>query len=101
MRETLNAKILWQQCFELLQLVNGYHQIQIQTHCWLHVGIDALSANYTIVDAMIAQQRDQPFEQVGAVHCYRLPKRECAHRVRSEEHTSELQSQSNLVCRLL
>src|SRR5688572_32848967 len=24
-----------------------------------------------------------------------------AHRVRSEEHTSELQSQSNLVCRLL
>src|SRR2546430_12798737 len=26
---------------------------------------------------------------------------EAAHRVRSEEHTSELQSQSNLVCRLL
>src|SRR2546430_12135346 len=27
------------------------------------------------------------------------PKRDCA--IRSEEHTSELQSQSNLVCRLL
>src|SRR2546427_7272339 len=26
---------------------------------------------------------------------------QCAHRSRSEEHTSELQSQSNLVCRLL
>src|SRR2546427_7770148 len=26
---------------------------------------------------------------------------ELAHRMRSEEHTSELQSQSNLVCRLL
>src|SRR2546430_12508654 len=27
--------------------------------------------------------------------------RKCAHHDRSEEHTSELQSQSNLVCRLL
>src|SRR5256886_6421212 len=29
------------------------------------------------------------------------PRRERPHRRRSEEHTSELQSQSNLVCRLL
>src|SRR2546427_7105056 len=34
-----------------------------------------------------------------ADHEARLEQR--AHRVRSEEHTSELQSQSNLVCRLL
>src|SRR2546430_5617638 len=31
----------------------------------------------------------------------RLPAFHCADRGRSEEHTSELQSQSNLVCRLL
>src|SRR2546430_8662038 len=29
------------------------------------------------------------------------PTAACAHSTRSEEHTSELQSQSNLVCRLL
>src|SRR2546430_7555303 len=32
---------------------------------------------------------------------YGLVGRSCPHRGRSEEHTSELQSQSNLVCRLL
>src|SRR2546430_6061076 len=32
---------------------------------------------------------------------WRLKKDECIFWVRSEEHTSELQSQSNLVCRLL
>src|SRR2546427_4012166 len=30
-----------------------------------------------------------------------VPEEKARHRVRSEEHTSELQSQSNLVCRLL
>src|SRR2546427_8226600 len=34
---------------------------------------------------------------LGALH----PEAPCVRRVRSEEHTSELQSQSNLVCRLL
>src|SRR2546430_11451166 len=33
-------------------------------------------------------------------HC-REPRRSCSPGTRSEEHTSELQSQSNLVCRLL
>src|SRR5438270_9007207 len=35
------------------------------------------------------------------VNVYALPKIEDVMRLRSEEHTSELQSQSNLVCRLL
>src|SRR2546430_8854828 len=34
-------------------------------------------------------------------HIFRCPPRKASARVRSEEHTSELQSQSNLVCRLL
>src|SRR2546430_9636272 len=39
----------------------------------------------------------------GMAAQHHLPERphHDAHRVRSEEHTSELQSQSNLVCRLL
>src|SRR5256886_9653412 len=45
----------------------------------------------------VAKQREQKLQQqtyVQAVH-------ETGARMRSEEHTSELQSQSNLVCRLL
>src|SRR2546430_10218465 len=37
----------------------------------------------------------------NAAFCAALAAREHCDRVRSEEHTSELQSQSNLVCRLL
>src|SRR2546427_7058147 len=33
--------------------------------------------------------------------CQRLASRHAPSRIRSEEHTSELQSQSNIVCRLL
>src|SRR2546430_8108920 len=38
-----------------------------------------------------------------AIYCYRvaLERSRAGNKVRSEEHTSELQSQSNLVCRLL
>src|SRR2546430_8857769 len=35
------------------------------------------------------------------VNCTALDRSACLYTVRSEEHTSELQSQSNLVCRLL
>src|SRR2546430_3322054 len=38
----------------------------------------------------------EPAAQMRYARCRREP-----HNVRSEEHTSELQSQSNLVCRLL
>src|SRR2546427_13262812 len=37
----------------------------------------------------------------GPVSTYSAPACQSSHNVRSEEHTSELQSQSNLVCRLL
>src|SRR2546427_2217324 len=37
---------------------------------------------------------------VGQFHRRIFPA-DCAHHFRSEEHTSELQSQSNIVCRLL
>src|SRR2546421_9655638 len=46
----------------------------------------AVGAQHALVDA---QQVDAPGELVGA------------HQPRSEEHTSELQSRSDLVCRLL
>src|SRR2546430_10245150 len=38
---------------------------------------------------------------VRVARARRLEAAPCEHQVRSEEHTSELQSQSNLVCRLL
>src|SRR2546430_4567337 len=43
------------------------------------------------------KQADQP----AANSCSGLVPSSCSPPVRSEEHTSELQSQSNLVCRLL
>src|SRR2546430_4362133 len=50
------------------------------------------------LEGAVAQQRIEPDQaaagSVQPVHLERQP-------VRSEEHTSELQSQSNLVCRLL
>src|SRR2546430_10420999 len=51
------------------------------------------------VDCRGPQQRAPGF----GVHLLRLPAglQAPARRIRSEEHTSELQSQSNLVCRLL
>src|SRR5688572_32517997 len=40
-------------------------------------------------------------DAVGGERCLFLGLDQCLDAVRSEEHTSELQSQSNLVCRLL
>src|SRR2546430_7100851 len=42
-----------------------------------------------------AEKRQATWSRVNSIGCCVL------HRERSEEHTSELQSQSNLVCRLL
>src|SRR5258708_9016075 len=45
--------------------------------------------------------RPLALELVGALRHHRRPHERRAHRVRSEEHTSELQSPDHLVCRLL
>src|SRR2546430_5911830 len=47
--------------------------------------------------------RSQPAHRLRAVQCRALDDAQPLQllRIRSEEHTSELQSQSNLVCRLL
>src|SRR2546427_7648102 len=47
-------------------------------------------------------QVDHQERMVGVVHTHLIgDKKKPVDRIRSEEHTSELQSQSNLVCRLL
>src|SRR6266478_7535364 len=50
-----------------------------------------------------AQRRDAVRSRHRAIHCRRwqAPDQRIGGMARSEEHTSELQSQSNLVCRLL
>src|SRR2546430_13468523 len=50
---------------------------------------------------IVAAGHDQEIARLGALHA--AADRRIEHRdvLRSEEHTSELQSQSNLVCRLL
>src|SRR2546430_8882907 len=51
---------------------------------------------------LIRSQLQGPAQPVQGASLVREPVRRVAHaRRRSEEHTSELQSQSNLVCRLL
>src|SRR5690606_41957042 len=64
-----------------------------------HVGGDGLArgaglGEYVDLDAGL----DQPG---GAAHVMRARGADLAHHDRSEEHTSELQSRENLVCRLL
>src|SRR5688572_31496694 len=64
----------------LLAQVGVHHRF---TSCRRHVGGGSLRVRVTSTDIWMCAQ---PVAE---------------HRVRSEEHTSELQSQSNLVCRLL
>src|SRR2546430_12544408 len=54
------------------------------------------------VDVVLRVPALDPPEQITAAQRPRAQEvQEAVHEVRSEEHTSELQSQSNLVCRLL
>src|SRR2546427_10318390 len=61
------------------------------------LAIAALGGKYAMKEMLLAQQQSSDqwaYYQAKVV-------REHLNRARSEEHTSELQSQSNLVCRLL
>src|SRR3712207_6954316 len=49
----------------------------------------------------VAREEDQRRRPAGALQCARPPERPPHDLVRSEEHTSELQSRQYLVCRLL
>src|SRR5688572_31775699 len=54
--------------------------------------------------ARVCRYGNRSVMRLAATCCVVAPRGVCANapvRVRSEEHTSELQSQSNLVCRLL
>src|SRR2546430_12387032 len=59
------------------------------------------SSDLPIKDAAILARSDDPAFRLAWRHRHRDRGCACARRDRSEEHTSELQSQSNLVCRLL
>src|SRR2546430_2985280 len=58
----------------------------------------------TLFRSVRGRRRRKRTAGLGSVHCgfhYRWHRRLSRPQTRSEEHTSELQSQSNLVCRLL
>src|SRR2546430_13387901 len=64
------------------------------------VGRDPLDLGAALVgDSAVHQRLVDALVAVGELGV--LPHHRDAHALRSEEHTSELQSQSNLVCRLL
>src|SRR2546430_10676425 len=60
-----------------------------------------------VCDAGLAIRRQRKRPRAAEQHCARAEREQAhdveprTHAARSEEHTSELQSQSNLVCRLL
>src|SRR5688572_31834856 len=60
--------------------------------------IYTLSLHDALPISSTGRRRRHPARRAG---CRRRHRRERARCLRSEEHTSELQSQSNLVCRLL
>src|SRR2546430_12638901 len=54
-----------------------------------------LSRSLSVAELVERERQQGPETALSAIECHRCPWG------RSEEHTSELQSQSNLVCRLL
>src|SRR2546430_4958854 len=84
--------------------------------CWLHLPIVLCETEVRLFDWLNARSRRVPGATITQLFCgfwllhtprlvdllmlKRRLSRRCK-RLRSEEHTSELQSQSNLVCRLL
>src|SRR2546430_4966800 len=68
---------------------------------WLSIGISVLLI-IIVVGAFLWQQHAVSSSVQTPQHPIVTPESQCATLgTRSEEHTSELQSQSNLVCRLL
>src|SRR2546430_7373665 len=66
---------------------------------WMHRSHDAAR-----IAAAVRTLRDAGIDNISLDLIFALPtmlERDWARDLRSEEHTSELQSQSNLVCRLL
>jgi hypothetical protein len=65
--------------FQPLEVVDSYHQIQIQADEWFRIRIDRLAANHAILYLLLVQQLNQRFEQIRVVHRYGVPKFECLH----------------------
>src|SRR5438270_11775666 len=75
------------------------HALLVVTGCYAELNPKAV-ATLPGVDLVIGNSgKDSLVEAIKAQ--YNLPSAQCNSPARSEEHTSELQSQSNLVCRLL
>src|SRR2546430_13476801 len=55
----------------------------------------------TLFRSAVVRYVDEPFADSSAIPTLVVAEATARHLKRSEEHTSELQSQSNLVCRLL
>src|SRR5688572_31638054 len=67
-----------------------------------HVKLFTKRAGERFVRAVSSVERDgENVLRAAGQHARGLGETASAHETRSEEHTSELQSQSNLVCRLL
>src|SRR2546430_6896689 len=91
-------------------LAAAQHLAHSQEH-WTRAGPFYLSHRSAFGDGPLSQRGfhlQQRFrfsrslqQPAGLFHGQRIEDEDCRERRRSEEHTSELQSQSNLVCRLL
>src|SRR2546430_11109239 len=75
------------------------HALAVNPRIAPHCRADAVQNVLTLIAVLIAKDRVRKLLPVtgraAIVHVQRGP---AARRIRSEEHTSELQSQSNLVC---
>src|SRR2546427_9288905 len=65
------------------------------------VQLEVEAADVWFDEEVVAREVDRPEHGLVERHLFGLLVERAALRLRSEEHTSELQSQSNLVCRLL
>jgi hypothetical protein len=61
------------------QLFHGHHHVQVQADHGLDVGIDGLSLDQAIADAVLCQEGDEPVEKIGPVPHRGLPESVCPH----------------------
>src|SRR5215208_3370776 len=65
--EALHFEVLAQQRLDVGQLLRRDHEMQVEAHDRLGIGIDRLAADHAVADAVRLQQADQPLKQVRPV----------------------------------
>jgi hypothetical protein len=79
MRETIQDIPLRESFLDLGHLTRGHHEIEVQAHQRLDIGVDCLTVHDAIGDVLLLEQRHERFQEVGFVQRDRLPELSRSH----------------------